>query len=122
MRIFSLVFSGEILDVVLRQLSRLPFPIDLSSLAAVEKAIADQFAAPSFHVLSSTSFLDFLVANEQCKTSLGGSLTIGAAPIDENGKRKVVEIVSQLRHAERNNQVQSTCGITCTCMCIVHVQ
>jgi hypothetical protein len=100
-----IVFSGEVLDVVVRQLNRLPFPIDLSSLAAVERTVAEQFAAPAFQPLTNTSFLDFLVSDAQCKSCLGGSLTIGAAPMDDRRKRKVMDIVSQLRPTERSSQV-----------------
>ena len=101
-----LLLTGEVLEVILRHLNRLPFPIDLPSLAAVERVIADHFGAPSFQVLTNTSFLDFLASDQQCQLSLGGSLTIGTAPTDDGGKRRVMAIVSQLGPSERNNQVQ----------------
>lgn len=96
---------GEILHVVLRHLSQMQYPIDLPSLEAVERATADYFAAPSFQVLSNVSFLKFILSDKRCKSSLGGALTIGAAPIDDGRKMATMDIVLQLRDAERSSEV-----------------
>ena len=101
-------YIGEILEVLLPLLNRQPFPISLSSLADIERAVVERFDSPSFHPLSRLSFLDFLVSDPQCKAALGGSLTVGASAIDDSGKRRVVEIVSQLRHNERTDKVSCT--------------
>ena len=99
------VHTGEVLEIVLPLLKRQPFPISLSSLADIERAVVERFDAPSFHPLCRTSFLDFLVSDVHCETALGGSLTVGAAAIDGSGKKRAVGIVSQLRHTERNDKV-----------------
>ena len=101
-------YTGEILEVLLPLLNRQPFPISLSSLANIERAVVERFDSPSFHPLSRVSFLDFLVSDAQCKAALGGSLTVSASAIDDSGKRRVVEIVSQLRHNERADKVSCT--------------
>lgn len=120
-------YIGEILEVLLPLLNRQPFPISLSSLADIERAVVERFDSPSFHPLSRLSFLDFLVSDPQCKAALGGSLTVGASAIDDSGKRRVVEIVSQLRYNERTDKVRGAhCSIQCTLpythtkVCIYH--
>ena len=99
------MYIGEVLGVLLPLLKQQPFPISLSSLAEIERAVVDRFDAPSFHPLSRVSFLDFLVSDARCTAALGGSLNVGASGIDEGGKKRVVEIVSQLRQTERNDKV-----------------
>ena len=79
--------------------------------------MASHFDAPSFHPLTSTSFLDFVVSDAQCTASLGGALSIGATASDSGKKRKVVKIVSQLRHTERSDKVDY-----CTLLQDTHVQ
>ena len=102
------MYIGEVLDVLLPLLKQQPFPISLTSLAEIERAVVDRFDAPSFHPLSRISFLDFLVSDAGCTAALGGSLNVGASGIDESGKKRVVEIVSQLRQTERNDKVAGT--------------
>jgi hypothetical protein len=107
---------GEVLDVLLPLLKQQPFPISLSSLAEIERAVVDRFDAPSFHPLSRVSFLDFLVSDARCTAALGGSLSVGASGIDEGGKKRVVEIASQLRQTERNDKevVSETLKLQCS--------
>ena len=90
------------LDVLLQLLKHQPFPVSLSSLSAIEKCVADHFCASSFHPLTNTSFLDFLTSDVQCRSSLGGSLTVGAAPIEDGEKQIIMKIISQLRLSERS--------------------
>ena len=101
----DLFSSGEVLDVVLQLLRREPFPISLQSLASIETAVADHFDVSSFHLLTKAPFLDFLVSDMQCTSSLGGSLTIGAVSMDDRKKQKIMDIVSQLRVTERDSKV-----------------
>ena len=63
------------------------------------------FGIPSFSSLSQTFFLDFVVSDEKCRAALGNSLTIGASAPDDTERKRVVEIVSQLRPTERNQTV-----------------
>ena len=67
--------------------------------------MAERFDVASFHPLTRTSFLDFIVCDPQCTAALGGSLTIGAPAVDASGKKRVLDIVSQLRRSERNDKV-----------------
>jgi len=97
--------AGELLTVLLRQLSLLPFPTDLLSLAEVEADVAEHFGAPAFHLLTNTPFLCFLTSDRRCHQALGGSLTIGTSPTSDDFKRQVTVVVSQLRHDQREDQV-----------------
>lgn len=93
------------MDIVLQFLRRQPFPISLQSLASIERAVAQHFDVLSFNLLTNASFLDFLVSDKQCTSSLGGSLTIGAVSVDDKKKQKIVDIVCQLRPTERKSKV-----------------
>ena len=83
------------------------FPIDLASLARVEKRITEHFSAPTFDSLGNSSFLHFLTTQEKAIKALGGSL-IGAHSSSSHTvsmKRRLLELMSQLKQEKRKDQV-----------------
>ena len=102
------VTTGDVLLKLLELLRRTSFPIDLGSLARVEKCITEHFTAPTFDSLGNGSFLHFLTTQEKAIKALGGSL-IGAHSNSSHTvstKRRLLELVSQLKQEKRKNQVR----------------
>ena len=101
---YVFLYAGDVLNELLQQLKRIPFPIDLGSLARVEQNVAEHFKAPTFYSLGNDSFLHFLASNERALKALGGHF-LGSYSSNFDAKEKVLNLLSQLETDKRNDKV-----------------
>lgn len=94
------------------QLKRTHFPVDLGSLARIEEMIVDKFGAPNFDSLGNGSFLGFVASHDQAYEALGGRLigTNSSSSHIAGVKRKVMNIIQQLKFDKRDDQVTISNG------------
>ena len=95
----------------------IPFPVDLGSLARVEKYLAEKFGAPSFDSLGNGPYLHFLASHREVTETLGGDLIGASSSSSHTGsiKRRMLNIVHQLNAEHREDEVsifniQSECN------------
>ena len=89
---------AEVLKEVTSQLTRIPFPIDLASLARVEAYLAEKFDAPDFDSLGNGSFLNLIASHSELTSALGGG-QIGASSSSERSlalRQRLLSFVRQL--------------------------
>ena len=111
------VHVGVVLQEVLSHLKRTRFPVDLGSLARVEEMIVDKFGSPNFESLGNGSFLGFVASHDPACEALGGRLigTNSSSSHIAAVKKKVMNIIQQLKFDKRDDQVCCVCVCVCVC-------
>lgn len=105
---FSSVQTGLVLAQVCEHLMCAPFPIDLASLARLERNVVEHFSAPAFHSLGHLSFLQFLAVHDEAIQALGGSVIGGHSSTTAHQrtvKDKALGVISQLKPTHREDEV-----------------
>ena len=111
--------TGDLIEELIALLQQLSFPIDLKSLAEVERQITEKIGADYFGALSHGSFLQFVSKHPPVMSALGGS-TIGsntAAAGGGSGRREqILCFVNQIK--DKSDHVSYT---ICDRGIVIHV-
>ena len=93
METFLWISKGEILHSLLPCLKRLPFPVDLASLAQIEMELIYIFGVGKFSSLGQGPFLSFIAKQPRVIEALGGRV-IGTATDSVHSRTKRMRAVS----------------------------
>ena len=88
-------------------MQNLTFPIDMRSLANVEKCVSEQFGVFQFEELGNGPFLKFISEHERLCEEVGGGWMGSSLGLAHAGavKEKILRIIHQLRHELRSDDV-----------------
>ena len=106
MSIKTSFFLGELTEELLRLLRRVPFPIDLETLAELELQLVNTMGSQTFHSFGHGPFLKFISSKRTVLEALGGK-TIGSSGEEqskelEQKRTEVISCIQQLKESSNN--------------------